>query len=169
MRWHIVIFLVLTSLFTSSAQAADSPPRNAVLLVLGATSPIGLTGTPFGLPPSGQTGLRVARRLGKPLSWMVEGGMSTPFTAFTPSVYVATGPGLSVAPKTTIGFGVAWQMTPSFANAPASHRLGASLGPMMGFDWGAALFPIGLSCPVSSPSACSASVGVRVLPKIHAW
>lgn len=168
MHWHIVIFLVLTHLFTPPAQAADAP-RNAVAFALGVTYPISLSASPLGLSPSTQTGIRFSRVMQKPWSGMVEGGMSTPFGAFLPSLYVAAGPAQAVSAKTLIGESVTWRYTPSYGNAPSSHVFGIGVAPLLRLDWGGLTVPAGLACTVSTPSICSVSVGVRLIPKIYAW
>jgi hypothetical protein len=161
LRIILVLLALATPLF--KAEAATG----AISHTQGATYPIGLTSKPFGAPPSLSSGVRLAVPLGG-MTYMVEGGMSTPFTTFTPSAYLSAGPAQQIANKILFGEALMWRYTPSYDGAPPSNTLGVVVGPLFRLaDFGALTISGGLSCGLTANPTCGASIGTKLLIRLR--
>jgi hypothetical protein len=165
-RSLVILFLFALTLIPSRALA--DPPKTTVTFAQGVTLPIALSSEPFGAPPSISEGVRVSRGVGSGAwSWMGEAGISTPFTAFTPSVYATTGPAQAFSKTFLLGEGISWKWTPSYGGAPASQALGVAVAPLFRVSFGSVTLPLGFACSVSATPTCSGSVGAKFLIKLN--
>lgn len=155
------LFLAFIFMITSPDAAADQS-KTSIFLTQGVTFPIGFD-EPFGGALGVSEGVKISRG-----AWMVECGLGTSFTTFTPSLYVASGPAQALTKNILLAEGLSAKFVPSYGDLPASTGFGVSLTPIFLTKSGSVGTTVGVSCMViGTPPSCGAALTVKSSLKVN--